>query len=375
MTQAQLGLAHSYSRTRCQHDINRQDKPIIQAIALIEQLDKDINTFSMRLREWFSWHFPEMGKIVTDNQIYSQLVHLVETRENVVEELAPKMTEITMDDDISNQIVEAAKTSMGQDINEMDIAQIKAFSARVVDLVNYRASITEYLGERMNAVAPNLAALIGDIIGAKLISKAGSLVSLAKYPASTIQILGAEKALFSALKNRGNTPKYGLIYNSSFIGRAGLQNKGRISRYLANKASIATRFDQFALIPTNKIGIKLKDQVEQRLNFLSTGEKPTTNINAMTDILNELKEEGLYIAERPKKEGAADVEISDDESEEPKKKSKKDKKEKKDKKKKKKADLEDDDEEEEAKLSGKKRDKKTKKDKKDKKKKKKKTSE
>lgn len=111
----------------------------------------------------------------------------------------------------------------------------------------------------MNAVAPNLAALIGETVGSKLISHAGSLTSLAKYPASTIQILGAEKALFRALKTKGKTPKYGLIFNSTFIGRASTANKGRISRYLANKCAIASRVDCFSEAPTKKFGESLKD--------------------------------------------------------------------------------------------------------------------
>ena len=228
--QAQLGLAHAYSRHRCEHDINRQDKPIIQVSALIEQMDKNINTFAMRLREWYSWHFPELARIVTDNTIYAKIVHLIENRENANESMAEQLEELTMDEEKVNEIIEAAKISMGQDINESDGAQIKMFTQRIVDLVEYRASLSEYLHNRMLAVAPNLSTLIGDNVAAKLISQAGSLVTLAKYPASTIQILGAEKALFRSLKSGGNTPKYGIIYNSSFISRAGIKNKGKISR-------------------------------------------------------------------------------------------------------------------------------------------------
>jgi nucleolar protein 56 len=132
---------------------------------------------------------------------------------------------------------------MGQDINEIDVTHIKLFSDRAMDLIIFRQKIGDYLKSRMTAVAPNLACLIGENVGAKLIAHAGSLIALAKYPASTIQILGAEKALFRALKTKGKTPKYGLIYNSTFIGRAGAKNKGRISRYLANKCAIAARVD------------------------------------------------------------------------------------------------------------------------------------
>jgi nucleolar protein 56 len=111
------------------------------------------------------------------------------------------------------------------------------------------------------------------------------LTNLAKAPASTVQILGAEKALFRALKTKGNTPKYGLIYHSTFIGRADSKNKGRISRYLANKCSIATRIDSFSDgIPTSDYGEKLRDQVEERLKFYETGAAPRKNIDVMKEV-------------------------------------------------------------------------------------------
>ena len=118
-------------------------------------------------------------------------------------------------------------------------------------------------------------------MGARLISHAGSLTNLAKYPASTVQILGAEKALFRALKTKGNTPKYGLIFHSSFIGKAHARNKGRISRYLANKCSIASRIDCFSDFQTDAFGQKLKEQVEERLEFYDKGTAPRKNIAMM----------------------------------------------------------------------------------------------
>ena len=156
----------------------------------------------------------------------------------------------------------------------------------------------------MNAVAPNLAALIGDIVGSKLISHAGGLTNLSKYPASTIQILGAEKALFRALKTKGKTPKYGLIFNSTFIGRAQQKNKGRISRYLANKCAIASRVDCFSEAPTNKFGESLKDQMEERLKYLTSGTKPRKNKEVMDEVIQQLKEDGLYYGDN--KKAAAD---------------------------------------------------------------------
>jgi len=182
----------------------------------------------------------------------------------------------------------------------------------------------------MQAVAPNLATLIGDIVGSKLISHAGGLTNLAKYPASTIQILGAEKALFRALKTKGKTPKYGLIFNSTFIGRANQKNKGRISRYLANKCAIASRVDCFSENPTSKFGDTLKEQMEERLKFLSSGTKPRKNKDAMNEVIEELKKEGLFFGDKVRvKKGDGDAEASEEEEPKKDKKSKKDKKDKK----------------------------------------------
>merc|ERR1712226_1577329 len=178
---------------------------------------------------------------------------------------------------------------MGQDIVEMDMKNIDHFAGEVIKLSEMRTALSDYLKAKMDLVAPNLAALIGETIGARLISHAGSLTNLAKYPASTVQILGAEKALFRALKTKGNTPKYGLIFHSTFIGRAQQKNKGRISRYLANKCSIASRIDCFSDEATTLFGEKLKDQVEERLAFLTEGTTPRKNIEVMQEAIKEVK--------------------------------------------------------------------------------------
>lgn len=186
----------------------------------------------------------------------------------------------------------------------------------------------------METVAPNLSTLIGDTVAARLIQKAGSLTSLAKCPASTVQILGAEKALFRALKTKGNTPKYGIIYHSSYIGRASAKNKGRISRYLANKCSIAARIDSFIDDPTNAYGEQLRDQVEERLTFYDTGAAPRKNVDVMTSVSEELRKAASATAkangkEKDKKRKSEVVEPTNDEPEEDRSEQKKKKKDKK----------------------------------------------
>ncbi|KAK2808383.1 snoRNP complex protein nop56 [Emmonsiellopsis sp. PD_5] len=328
---AQLGLGHAYSRAKVKFSVQRDDNHIIQAIAILDQLDKAINTFSMRVREWYSWHFPELFKIVSENQRYAQVALFVKNKKDLTEDQLHDLAAIVEDDEgVARSIIDAAKVSMGQDISATDMENVIAFAERVVSLSKYRKNLHAYLVSKMSVVAPNLAALIGEIVGARLISHAGSLTNLSKYPASTVQILGAEKALFRALKTKGNTPKYGLLYHSSFIGRAGPKNKGRISRFLANKCSIASRIDNFSETPSTKFGDALKAQVEERLEFYATGAAPTKNEIAMKNAMDSV------LADIDVDAAGSDVEMKDaEEVTKAEKKSKKEKKEKKDKKEKK----------------------------------------
>ena len=275
---AQLGLGHAYSRARVKFSVQKNDNHIIQAIATLDHLDKAINMFSMRVREWYSWHFPELIRIVSENHAYARLALFIGDKKRLSDDdLHELAAQVNDDGGIAQSIIDAAKVSMGQDISEDDMENVTTFASKVISLANYRKELHSYLIAKMGIVAPNLAALIGEIVGARLISHAGSLTSLSKYPASTVQILGAEKALFRALKTKGNTPKYGLIYHSSFIGKAGQKNKGRISRFLANKCSIASRIDNFSEAPTTRFGDALKKQVEERLAFYDSGAPPTKN--------------------------------------------------------------------------------------------------
>jgi nucleolar protein 58 len=212
---------------------------VIQAVGLLDDLDKELNNYAMRLREWYGWHFPEVGKIVADNQTYAKIVKLIGMRTNT------KSTDFgeLCDEDLEKQIKEAAEISMGSEISDEDELNIKELCDQIISLSEYRASLTEYLRARMMAIAPNLTIMVGELVAARLISHAGSLINLAKQPASTIQIFGAEKALFRALRTKHDTPKYGLIYHASLVGSANPKLKGKISRSLASKCALCVRVD------------------------------------------------------------------------------------------------------------------------------------
>merc|ERR1712066_1156531 len=184
---------------------------------------------------------------------------------------------IGVPDEIAAEVRAAAETSMGTEITEEDLNNILTLCDRVIELTDYRASLAEYLKLRMNAIAPNLTHMVGELVGARLISQAGSLMSLAKHPSSTVQILGAEKALFRALKTKKQTPKYGLIYHASLVGQSAPALKGKISRVLAAKLSLCCRVDALGDQTEPTLGKDFKEYVEKRLATLEeTGMRSLT---------------------------------------------------------------------------------------------------
>lgn len=332
---AQLGMGHAYSRAKVKFSVHKNDNHIIQAIATLDALDKGINQGCMRVREWYGWHFPELVRIVSDNATYAKLVLAIGDKKSLTNDRLHEIAAVADDDgDKAQDIIDASKMSMGLDITESDLIMVKQFAESVSKMADYRKALSKSLDEKMSVVAPNLQCILGTSVAARLISHAGSLTNLAKYPASTLQILGAEKALFRALKTKGATPKYGLIYQSSFIGRAGPKVKGRISRYLANKCSMASRIDNFSEHPSARFGEVLRQQLEDRLEFYATGKKPIKNEEAMANAMKAILGDGGddLIIDSEMIDSHKPVAEEDEDEEQPKKekKSKKDKKRKSD---------------------------------------------
>lgn len=262
-----LGLAHSLSRYKLKFSPDKVDTMIVQAISLLDDLDKELNNYAMRCREWYGWHFPELGKIVTDNMAYAKTVQTIGFKSNV----AGQDLSSILPEEVEEEVKAAAEISMGTDISEEDIENVKYLCEQIIQIAEYRMSLYDYLKNRMQAIAPNLTILVGELVGARLIAHAGSLLNLAKHPASTVQILGAEKALFRALKTKHDTPKYGLIYHASLVGQTGAKTKGKISRMLAAKTVLAIRYDALADDVTTEMGIKNRAKLEQHVRFIEEG--------------------------------------------------------------------------------------------------------
>jgi len=262
-----LGLAHSLSRYKLKFSPDKIDTMIVQAVSLLDDLDKELNNYVMRCREWYGWHFPEMGKIVTDNLAFVKTVQVMGIRTNAA---TTDLSEV-LPEEVEEKVKEAAEISMGTEISEMDILNISHLCEQVIEITEYRAQLYDYLKSRMNAIAPNLTVLVGELVGARLIAHAGSLMNLAKHPSSTVQILGAEKALFRALKTKHDTPKYGLIYHAQLVGQSSTKLKGKMSRMLAAKAALATRVDALGEDVTAELGAEHRTKLESRLRMLEQG--------------------------------------------------------------------------------------------------------
>lgn len=285
-----LGLSHSMSRHKLKFSKDKIDAMIVQAIKMLDDVDKELNVYAMRTKEWYGWHFPELAKTLNDNLAYARVVLAAGLRTNIAE---TDLTEI-LPDEMIEAIKAQAEMSMGTDITERDLENIQALAKQVVMYTNCRAELSSYLESRMRAIAPNLTALVGVLVGARLIAHAGSLTNLVKLPGSTIQILGAEKALFRALKTKHDTPKYGLLYHSSLIGQATGRNKGKIARMLAAKAALGVRvdgcdedLDEKDEEERSALGVTSRIKLENRLRKLE-GKAPLprgTNIAPTGDII------------------------------------------------------------------------------------------
>ena len=222
--------------------VARRDMMIVHAVHILEDLDKQINTFYTRCREWYGLHFPELVDIVDDLEDYMRIIAEFGARKNFEEKGLAKIVGPKK----AREIMEKAKTSMGADLSPEDEERVKDVAREGLRLIKLRKEQERYLEELMSAEAPNLVAIAGPILGAKLISMAGGLEKLARLPASTIQVLGAEKALFRFFRTGRGAPKHGIIFQHPYVHGSPRWQRGKIARLLASKIALAARIDYFS---------------------------------------------------------------------------------------------------------------------------------
>ena len=215
------------------------DLHLIQAINTLDETDKIINSISSRLREWYGLHFPELDNLIDSINGYSQIV-LSGKRENISTEDFEKAG---FSKDKVEMLSLVKEKSRGGNISEENFAIVQSLAKQILDLFELRKSIEEHVEKQMLEEAPNISAILGTTVGARILAHAGSLKRLATMPSSTIQILGAEKALFRSLKTGANPPKHGILFQHATVHAAPRWQRGKIARAVAAKAAIAARVD------------------------------------------------------------------------------------------------------------------------------------
>jgi nucleolar protein 56 len=248
------------SRRGLRRVATKRDLLAIQSIRAIDDIDKTINLFAARLREWYSIHFPELDQIVGDHILYAKIVNSIGDRSLMDED---SLRRIGVGESLAKRIASMSRKSIGADLSEFDLKPIQTLARIMIELSELRSYLTDYNTLVMKEVAPNVTELVGPLLGARLLSLAGSLEEFAKMPASTIQVLGAEKALFRALRTGGKPPKHGVIFQFPEIHRAPRWQRGKIARALATKLAIAARVDFFT---GRFIGDKLKKMLIERID-------------------------------------------------------------------------------------------------------------
>ncbi len=252
------------TRRKVRKAAEKRDLFIAQAINALDDINKTINLLASRVREWYGLHFPELDDLVDEHEDYLKIVSEIGMRNNFTKE---KLLKIGLDEETSEKVLKAAKQSMGADLTDFDLNAIRLVSNIGLQLYDARRKLEKYIDEAMLEVAPNIRGLVGPLLGARLISLAGGLNKLATLPASTIQVLGAEKALFRALRYGAKPPKHGVIFQYPAIHRSPRWQRGKIARALAAKLAIAARIDAFT---GEYRADELKEDLEKRIQEIKT---------------------------------------------------------------------------------------------------------
>lgn len=248
------------TRLRVKKAGEKRDLMVAQAILSIDDLDRTINLFMGRVREWYGLHFPELDRIIEKHATYAKLVVDLGERRNFT---TKNLEEVELREKVAARLVEAAKRSLGAELRGNDVEQIQTLCRQILEMYSLRHTLQTYADSTVGEVAPNIQALVGSLLAARLIALAGGLERLAKMPSSTIQVLGAEKALFRALKTGAKPPKHGVIFQDTLIHASKKWQRGKISRALAGKLAIAARADAFS---GRFIGDSLKEDVKKRVD-------------------------------------------------------------------------------------------------------------
>lgn len=235
-------FAINLSSMKVKETSEKLDIHLVQAVNTLDEMDEIINTISTRIREWYGLHFPELDYLLQNIITYSNIVRDAGSRENISKEL---LTKLEVPEKKIEMIQLAVSKSQGGDLTIESSESLKVLASQVIKLSELRTNLSSTIENLMETLAPNLKNILTATIGARLIAKAGSLAKLAQMPSSTIQIIGAEKALFRALKTGARPPKHGLLFQHTSVNSAPKWQRGKIARAMSSKIAIAVRIDVY----------------------------------------------------------------------------------------------------------------------------------
>ena len=235
-------FAINLSSMKVKETSEKLDLHLVQAVNTLDEIDEIINTISTRIREWYGLHFPELDYLLQNIITYANIVRDAGSRENITKEL---LSQLEVPEKKIELIQQAISKSQGGDLTVESSESLKILASEVLKLSELRTNLSSTIENLMEILAPNLKNILTAIIGARLIAKAGSLLRLAQMPSSTIQIIGAEKALFRALKTGTRPPKHGLIFQHPSVNSAPKWQRGKIARALSSKIAISVRIDVY----------------------------------------------------------------------------------------------------------------------------------
>jgi nucleolar protein 56 len=235
-------FAIEISSSKVKEESQKLDLHVAQAINALDEIDQVLNTIGARMREWYGLHFPELDNLISSLAAYAEIVKRAGSREKVSQEI---LKAVGIEDRKADIIISACRRSRGGEITAENLEILKRLAEQVITQSTLRKTLVEQVEFMMRTVAPNIKELLTAPVGARIIAKAGSLNKLAILPASTIQVLGAEKALFRSLRTGANPPKHGLLFQHSLIHSAPKWQRGKIARAMASKLAIAARIDLF----------------------------------------------------------------------------------------------------------------------------------
>jgi nucleolar protein 56 len=252
-------FALDFSSSKVRRISEKLDLHISQSINALDELDKIINVIGARLREWYGLHFPELDYLIQNIFTYAEIVKLSGNRNNIDLNM---LENLGIESKKADMIVVAVQRSKGGDILEENLSLIKKLANEVIMQTELRKVLAQQIEEMMEKIAPNIKELLTATVGARLMAKAGSLQKLSVMPASTIQIIGAEKALFRSLKTGAPPPKHGILFQHPILHSAPKWQRGKMARAIASKIAIAARIDLFR---NGEKDLDISEQLNKRI--------------------------------------------------------------------------------------------------------------